>query len=461
MSGLDIGMGMERGDSRAGAAPGPPAPTHPHASAHASAHVTNSAARQRADLGHLAGAAAFLALYPGFFFYHSGLGLGLIGAMLGGFFSPVSLMAAPLLCYFYVHRVRHDRNYFTGFDLCLLLYLAYFGALVVVNAIAGANPVIVSNHVQAIIFILNTFLIFRMTDFGNRRLRLLLVLTLCAMSAIVFAYSVDGSFYLAPLGSAKNPESLATYQGFSRSYLFTFAAVIGFVRARRVRVLLYCLAAPTLFVNTARSEFAAMLFMIPIIELYFARRKLLMASVFALLFLLLYANLDQVLALLPSNRILELLDLSHSTSANKRHHLSMYAMNTIARFPAFGDYASYSPGFYSHNVLSAWVDTGFFGFLFVLGILLVPAVPMAFKGYFARTKSSRFILAFALCCITVLLLITSHYFTDMLIGATLGAYAAFRYGRKHGSHRAPDFCPPSPGHPYLHQAMPLAGAARP
>ncbi|UUZ54929.1 O-antigen ligase family protein [Massilia sp. H-1] len=203
-----------------------------------------------------------------------------------------------------------------------------------------------------------------------------------------------------------------------------------------------------------------MLFTVPIIELYYSRRKVLMASVLGVLCLVVYVYLDQLLALLPSNRILELLDLSQSTSANKRHHLTMYAMNTIAQFPVFGDYASYNPGFYSHNVLSAWVDTGLFGFLFVLAILVLPIAQMLVRGYFLPEQSGIFILALTFACSTLLLLATSHYFTDMAIGAALGSYSRYRYGRKHGPHRPPDLGPPAPRHPHLHQAVPETGPAR-
>ncbi|MDQ1923287.1 hypothetical protein [Massilia pseudoviolaceinigra] len=408
----------------------------------------------------LAGMLAFFALFPGFFFYHTALGLGKIPAVLGGYFALVSLLLLPMLFFFYAARVRRDCDYLGKSDVAFFLYLAYFALIVAVNAVAGANGLIVTNHVLGIIFMLNVFFALRLCDPGQRRFRQMALGSLLGMSAIVFAYAVDGSFYLAPLGTAKNPESLASYQGFSRSYLFTFAVAIAYTRSLPLRVLLYCLAALTLFMNTARSEFAAMLFMIPIIELYHARQKLLMTSIFIILFLVIFSNLDQLLSMLPSNRVLELLDLSHSTSANKRHHLSAYAMNTIAQFPVFGDYASYSPGLYSHNVLSAWVDTGLFGFLFVLSILIVPAIPMFFKGYFARQRSGEFLLGFSLCCITLLLLITSHYFTDMLIGATMAAYSSYRYGMTHALNCTSDIGPSAPRHPDLRQAMHDAGAAR-
>jgi hypothetical protein len=410
--------------------------------------------------GHSVGMLAFLALFPGFFFYHTLLGLGMMGAVLGGYFAPVSLLFAPPLAFFYAYLIRRRAWQLGRPEVFFLLYIAYFLTVIGIQAAAGANRVIIGNHVLGILFIINMFLMFRLTDFGSTAFRLLCLATIGAMSAIVFAYSVDGSFYLAPLGTAKNPESLATYQGFSRSYLFTFLVAVCFSRALPLRIVLYCVAAPTLFVNTARSEFVAMLFTVPIIELYYARRKVLMASVLGVLCLVLYAYLDQLLALLPSNRILELLDLSQSTSANKRHHLTMYAMNTIAQFPVFGDYASYNPGFYSHNVLSAWVDTGLFGFLFVLAILVLPITQMLVRGFLLPEQNGIFILALTFACSTLLLLATSHYFTDMAIGAALGSYSRYRYGRKHGPHRSPDLGPPAPRHPHLHQAMPEAGPAR-
>lgn len=410
--------------------------------------------------GHSVGMVAFLLLFPGFFFYHTALGLGRFGAFAGGYFAPVSLLVVGPLAFFYIYRIRRDAGRLGRADMLFLLWVGYFATVVAIQAGAGANPAIVVNHVLGILFILNMFFIFRLTDFSRRDVYTAGLLTLFGMSAIVFVYSVDGSFYLAPLGAAKNPESLATYQGFSRSYLVTFAAIVAFTRSRTLRMALYCIGAPTLFLNTARSEFVAMLFMMPIVELYYSRNKFLLASLMAVIFVVVCLYLQDILALLPSNRILELFDLSRSTSATKRHHLSVYALNTIGHFPIFGDYASYSPGFYSHNVLSAWVDTGLFGFLFVLALLILPATQMLLRGYFMPQQSGMLILAFSMTCMTLLLLASAHYFTDMMIGATLGSFSRYRYGRKNASHRTPDLGPPALRHPDLRQAVQQTGASR-
>jgi hypothetical protein len=400
---------------------------------------------------------AFFLLFPGFFYYHTLLGTGTTGAFLGGYFSPISLLYMLPLALAYYGRMRRDPCRLSSIDLHYGLFNAYFVGVVIVNAAAGATPAIVAHHLAGILFMVNTYFLFTLIDFERRQFRLMALASLAAMSAIVFTFSVNGVFFLGALGIAKDADSLATYQGFSRSYLMTILPVLAYSRSLLLRVILYAGGAATLFVNTARSEFAGLLFAIPIIEFYYSRHKLVFIGLAVLATLFVTAHMDEIVASLPDNRVLELLDLSQSTSANKRHHLTLYAKQTIAAHPLLGDYASYTLGYYSHNVLSAWVDLGLFGFVYLLAITAMPAVPMFFKEYFAGLRRPEFIHGFALACVTVLLLISSHYFTDMLIGATLGAYSQYRYERKHGKYRPPDLSPSALRYPDLHQAMPQPG----
>ena len=278
---------------------------------------------------------------------------------------------------------------------------------------------------------LSLFIIFKTLDFQSRRFRLTQLISLVAMSAVVFTFSVDGAFYLAVLGAARDPDSVATYQGFSRSYLMPLAVALTCARRRGLRWSLYALGLPTLYINTARSEFGALLFLIPLIEFHAARHRMAVVAVFVLLFLLLKVNLDTLLAAVPDNRTLELLDLSHSSSVSARHHLTAQALRTIYLHPILGDYASYAPGSYAHNILSTWVDLGLFGFLGLLTLLAYPLGQMAVHGYLQGGRASRgqrFVLAWCLLGVTLLLLCMSHYFVDMMIGAALGAYARYRAG---------------------------------
>ena len=379
---------------------------------------------------------AFLLLFPGFFFYHTLLGLGAISAFLGGFFTPASLLVLPPLAYMYLMRIRCEPGRLTKPDIAFGVFLAYFFVVVATHAVLGAKRVHVVHHILGILFLLNVFLIYKAIDFSGRHFRRIGLLSLLAMSGIVFAYSIDGVFYLGALGIAKDADSLATYQGFSRSYLFTFVPIIAYTRSPWLRMLLYCIGAPTLFFNTARSEFIALLFLIPIIEFYHSRNKLLIAFVFVALFITLRIFLDDIIAVLPHNRILELFDLSQSTSANKRHHLTVYALQTINEHPFLGDFGSYPPGLYAHNVLSAWVDLGLLGISYLMVMVTLPAFIMFAREYFSSRNYFQFVLPFSLASITLLLLLTSHFFTDMLIGATLGCYSTYWYGRQQLQRRA-------------------------
>jgi len=371
----------------------------------------------------------FFLLFPGFFFYHTLLGTGTTRAFLGGYFAPVALAFAVPLGLIYLSRMRRERRRLTMVDFHYALFFVYFLAVVLINGAAGANRTIVTNHLLAILYMVLVFIMFSFIDFDSRRFRVMGMLSLAAMSTIAFVNSVDGVFYLGALGIAKDADALATYQGFSRSYLFTYLVVVSFTPRPPLRMLLHALGAATLFVNTARSEFAGLLFAIPLIEFYYSRHKLYFLFAAAVLAALASVYFDQIVAALPSNRILELLDLSHSSSANKRLQLTVYAWQTVAAHPLFGDYASYKPGYYSHNLLSAWVDLGLFGVVYLAGLVLLPIVPMFAHEYFAARARGLFMCAFAFACVTILLLLTSHYFTDMLLSATLGACARYSYER--------------------------------
>jgi len=404
--------------------------------------------------------AVFFLLFPGFFFYHTLIGLGIFGAFLGGYFSVVSLAALLPLMMLHCRRLLCERVGQDATELGLAAFLAYVLLVAGVNWLAGADPTTVRSHLLFVVDSINMFILFRRLDFSAAWVRTAALLALGGMSAIVFYYSVDGSFYLGALGLAKDPKSVATYQGFSRSYLVTYLVVVTRMRSCALRIALYALVAPALYVNTARTELVAMLCTIPLIELYFARYKVAVAVLFSAGLLAVKGTLNGMVAFLPDNRTLELLDLSQSSSAVLRHQLSVQAWQTIIHHPLLGAYASYEPGSYAHNLLSAWVDLGLFGFLCLLYIVLRPPLHMLASGYFNKPPQLGFVLPFCLSSVTVLMLATSHPFPDMLIGATLGAYARYQAHRRTRSDRAYDLGAPAQRHPYFYKTMPQHSESR-
>jgi len=395
--------------------------------------------------------AAFLALFPGFFFYHFLLGTGRIHAFLGGYFAPVSLAFAFPITVFYIRQLRQNRSRLLPNELYYGGFLAFLCAVAVVNGANGKNPVIVIAHLLGALYMANTFIMFKMIDFAHPEVRYPSLLCLLGMSVIIFSYSVDGVFRMDAMGLALDPSALSTYQGLARSYLVNCLCVVAYTRNLPLRACLYVVGAISLFLNTARSEFVALLFAIPFIEFYFARHKTVFAIVIALIASLIAMNLDHLLSMMPDNRIMELLDLSHSTSAIARRHLAELAMRTISTYPIFGDYASYAPGHYAHNIMSAWVDLGLFGFIYLVALLAFPTVSMLVRGYFSREDSGDLILGFSMACATILLLIKSHFFTDMLIGGMLGAYSQYRLKGKYSEKGIAESGPSAPA---PHEAVP-------
>lgn len=380
---------------------------------------------------------AFLLLFPGFFFYQTLLGLGLIRAYLGGYFSVVALVLAVPLGLVYFFAVKRHRQFISRFDLVHVLFLGYLLLLVAIHFAAGANGMIVQRYVQSVIFFIEMYIIFRLIDFNDRKFVLLATGTLLAMSLITVHFSIDGFFYLQALNDTKDPGSLATYQGFARSYVYTFLIVVAVTRRVSARLVLYALAIATLFLNGARTEFSGVLVLVPLLEFYHTRHKLYLTLPFVFLLIQFAANAGAIAALLPDNRILQLLDLSHSSSAVARDHLTHNAWQTITQNPFFGDFASYPDGHYAHNILAAWVDFGLVGFLAFVAILGCAAFRLLTDGFFLKERSNEFVLAFSFICVTILWSLVAKSAPDMSVGAALGAYSQYWYrrrmGRPHGA----------------------------
>lgn len=370
---------------------------------------------------------SFILLFPGFFIYQTLLGTGAISAVLGGYFTAVALaLFFPILLSF-IYAVRNNRNYASGFELYLSLFVAYYLLVLCINLLGGAARIIVERYVQSIVFCFETYVIFRALDLEDKAFLKIIIISLLVMSLITFYFSVGGFFFLQDLDEAKDPDSLATYQGFARSYIYTYLLSICTARSSLLRYLLYVIGTSSMFINGARSEFSAVIVLIPVIELYRAKYRLCMIFVIAFLSLMLVGSIGSIVEMLPDNRILQLLDLSHSTSAITRQHFTENAVRTISSNPFFGDFASYPDGHYAHNALCAWVDFGLFGFLFFCGLLAWPACWLLFNGFFSKRRSDDFVLAGSLICITILWALTAKNIPDMSVGAAMGAYSKFRF----------------------------------
>ena len=386
-----------------------------------------------------AGAAhlAFLALFPGFFFYHTVLGMGIIGPVLGGYFSRVCLAFLPFLAFGCLIRAKRDRQFFTQADLAFFFFLSYFFFVIAFNFANGADGGLVQDHLFIIIQFVTVYLVFRLADFGAPRFRLALFASMLAMAFLIFLVSGDGTAYLAQEEAADAGGAVSTYQGFARSYFVTCLALLAMTTSGTLRLLIYLVSLPVLFINGARSELVALVAVIGLAETVYARRNVkgvLVAIVLA--GMILVPNAEHLLHALPDSRVLELMDLSHSSSWSGRQYYFEHALKTIGEHPILGSYGSYMAlggrGAYAHNIFSAWVDLGLAGFLYLLCMLFVPAYKLMTRVFFRRAdeKPGELVLAFCLLFVTLLLLFTSKTYGEMLIAAAIGRYAHYRYASR-------------------------------
>jgi O-antigen ligase len=166
-------------------------------------------------------------------------------------------------------------------------------------------------------------------------------------------------------------------------------------------------------------------------EFVHSRRRGAIALTTAVLAMVSYVALDVIIAALPDNRMVQLFDLSENTSWESRNELLDQALSTIASNPLLGDYGSYAKvatftgaGDYAHNILSAWVDLGLPGFVYLCLLLAVPLFRIGVCA-FAQHRDPLFLTAFSLIVFSSLLLVVAKDFTYLPIAAALGAYANF------------------------------------
>jgi hypothetical protein len=380
------------------------------------------------DRARTAAAVAFLALFPGFFFYHSAAGLGYIELILGGYRSIVAAVFALPLSFFYL-RLAPSLNA-KWIDATFFGFVGYLVLVVALNFMLGANPEVLRGHFLSAIQWTTVFLMFRLGDFQSRWFVRVAWASLLGMSAIAFAYSQDGFFYLTLIGIGDS-ESLASYQQLALSYTMVFLVLLAATEKALIRLALFVLCMATLWLHGARSEFAGVLLVMAAMEFVRSRRRMSIAVAVLALAMVAYIGIDVILAALPDNRMVQLFDLSENTSWESRNVLLEQALSTIASNPLWGDYGSYvnaaiygGVGDYAHNILSAWVDLGLFGFLYLCLLLAAPTFRLGSLA-FGQHRDPLFLMALSLTLFCGLLLVVAKEFTYLPIAAALGAYARF------------------------------------
>lgn len=197
------------------------------------------------------------------------------------------------------------------------------------------------------------------------------------------------------------PSDAVGYQNTGRAIILISFFIVAFKRESNITNLtILALLLLVLIFNAARSELYGFLF--ALVSLYFFQmshlRKLFIASALLLSFILLGStvSIDSLSEFRKYTVVLDVLDLSSSTSFSAREQLKSYAIQTISINPLLGNYGSYvnlgGVGFYSHNLMSVWVNFGLFGFTYFVALIFF----MLSDVFFSKNMKSSKVRFFAL-----------------------------------------------------------------
>lgn len=368
---------------------------------------------------------SLLMLFPGFFIYHSLVAMSVIPAVLGGYFSLVSIILLFIYIFiiFFIDKIRKELL------LPIFGFIFWFVVVSIFYFLGDGRPndyILYQWSLVAIISNVICFCIFLNLNLHGK-MKHSLVFFLCLM-VIIILLNIDssGRFLLA----VSEDDNVASYQAFGRSLL-----VIGFITfiltQGWLRFFIVVLSIIALYFNTARSEFV--FFILAIMSYYgldfLIKRNNLNKYVNLFLLVMVLSGVIytfQQITFDDLNRTAQLIDISDSSSFSGRKELQDYALESIGNNIFFGNYGYYidrfGKGGYVHNALSLWADFGLFAFIaYVLGVVYLWLYSIV--GFFKMSSDNLYIKLLLLCstCLFVAI-ITSKDYSYMFLGIVLGLY---------------------------------------
>ena len=366
---------------------------------------------------------AFFIIFPGYFAYHAMVDAGYIPPLLGGYSTGIAALVLPVMFPAYLMQaIRHVRLT-PVIDLLFFLFIAYFMLVVLIHVDAGANVSVTGPHVAIAVQFLAIFTTVSLLDVSAPRFRAGSVLAFIALTSVVVARVSAESLIGIALDVPFVDPDRADYQGYAFVYLVMTLFCAALLRPAWSRLLVYGAATPALFLNGARSEFVGFLLVVLLIEWCFARKRSVLLPAMAICVTIGALSLGSLAAAFPDNRVLSLVDygLSDGSIADRREWLGN-ALLTLGNSPVLGEYASYSTGQYAHNLLSAWVDLGLFGFLLFSTLLLLPLADLV-SQFNRRSREPEYVLTLSVLVVSVVLLVTAKNFTYQMLPVALGLYS--------------------------------------
>ncbi len=366
----------------------------------------------------------YLLFFFGYIIYSGFLTNGFKIILPVGWFFLTSLYGFPIV---FLAKKRYTTkiiNYKSIADTFFFLYLLVF-VLQIINGYNDKKDIdIISGHIANILTLLTLYLIpIKLPDLNaNKKLRYGFIFVYFSSLLILFI-NKDHIVNFWDLDINLNYQAIA---------LCFFVISVNFLPffASRLRFVFYLLSVICLSFIGARTELLGYLLAILVFEFFKFSFHLRMIVLIVLPLLLIFSSdIFEFLAQVSNqNDIKGISNLSTDDSWNERALYNIEGLKTIQENPLIGNYASYEQGRYMHNILSSWLDLGFFGFIFLLLSLLSSTYYLVKKALqFKNDKELLVALAFN---IAVLIMVAfSKYHTYLLIGLALGyrLFISYKY----------------------------------
>lgn len=365
---------------------------------------------------------ALVALLPGFFVYNATVAAGVWPPVLRGYSTAAAVLMLPLLVPAYLLRP----GAISPFDAAYFGFIGYVLLVAIAGHAAGADSTIVGSYLAVIPQWAAFYLVARLLNADDTRTRMLIVGSFVVMSMMVALNVSQGSLFLAAIATVVGErETLATYQDFAVRFLIVTALCAAITRSRVMRLVIFVTAAACLFVTGARSEFLALVVVVVVMEWCRARRPALMLLVTSALIAGSIIAVESIVSQFPDNRVVDLIENRAEGTISERKAMLSAAVSTIVDDPVLGQFASYLPGEYAHNLVSVWVDFGILGLAWLLMLLAWPWLGLALhRRRFARDPG--FLSAAGLFVTAFVLLLVAKAFFYTLVPFALGLYAALQ-----------------------------------
>jgi O-antigen ligase len=363
-------------------------------------------------------ALSFVLLFPAFFYYQSAVAVGYVSNFLGGYFTAGAALTLPLLLLALAQAPYLRRIGSSASTTLFAVFMAMFATYVLAGAVTGTNAEITSTYLAYLLKFTAIFLAAALVNGQEARFQRLCQLLFLGIVITALTTASDGKFLQGAITVALGGEFFLDYQGLAYAYVVMLIYAVPSLNYL-LRLGLYVASVVALFLIGARSEFAGFLVLVLVIEFCKARSRkrflltlMIMAAVAALAFV-------QLAETFADHRIFALLEVSSDQSVIERSDLQEDALRTIEENPVFGKYASYEQGHYAHNILSAWVDFGFLGFLILAGFL-VAMLGMQLRMFRTFARNDLYVQSLSCTVFTVLLMLVAKHYTYQMLPVAAG-----------------------------------------